>query len=740
MQLSSIAPPVSIPSTPLPPLFHPSASDVRVNVFWFVALAFSLLAAFLALLVQQWVRDYMYASERYRDPLKSARLRQYMYEGFETWHMLRVAEAVPGFLHLSLFLFFVGLADSLLNINTKVAISTIFPIGISSLLYIFSTFAPIIFPQSPYKNTVSHVFWYLFQKYRRSRFKDRDGEFKSVSRNMAERQMQLVMEETEARKERDVRAIRWLVDNMTEDAEMERFLLAIPGSFNTDWGTEVWRTVGECHENEDQSQGQDTTTHRPSSSWNTRSILRPIIHLVRKLSPCHPPTNAWTRSSVPHPPNVHPHSTTAHIRGENSVHELSTRVAHSVKICNNRQLFSNDDLWQKSSRACIEVTASLVFCANADVAWFGGILKLLRDIGCFEKIRELSLTRKDELFVARWTCLSLVAIQTILQDDRDVQFKARLAMESFESEDDIGNNGALEGAQKIDETLHKASDCLFRLYNTLLQTEDLTEVIEVLRGHESLISELEQINIEADRLELADRSIFDTQNAINHYSLQIASQIPGILDHLNRAPIPFRRFVKQSHDPRELQFIQPMQTLKSMCSLTTTLRNILEGHGSADAYKELLNDLEDFDATSCWKGDEMQRLFWRLQDLRDGGGLGFTVELFFLALPRLSSTSSNAPHSALYTGTFQAITSDWSNYKDSLGTQKLLLHIAVSRCFEFSVEYPTYIVNEFLSLLGNIFEGQTGPHVDKARQQFESFRSDGFRGFRERVLRVLTRE
>jgi hypothetical protein len=60
VQLSSIAPQVSIPSTPPPPFpaFNPSASDVRVNIFWYMALAFSLLSALLAILVQQWVRDY----------------------------------------------------------------------------------------------------------------------------------------------------------------------------------------------------------------------------------------------------------------------------------------------------------------------------------------------------------------------------------------------------------------------------------------------------------------------------------------------------------------------------------------------------------------------------------------------------------------------------------------------------------------------------------------------------------
>src|SRR6266566_4121858 len=135
----------------------------------------------------------------------------------------------------------------------------------------------------------------------------------------------------------------------------------------------------------------------------------------------------------------------------------------------------------------------------------------------------------------------------------------------------------------------------------------------------------------------------------------------------------------------------------------------------------------------------MQRQLWRLQDLRDGDGLGFTVELFFLALSQLLSTSSSKEsHSALYTGTFRAITSDWSKHKDSAATQKLLLDIAMSRD-EFGWQYPAYIVDEFLLLLGNIFEGQTGPHIDNARQQFESFDLyDPRRWFGEKVLEILT--
>jgi hypothetical protein len=177
-----------------------------------------------------------------------------------------------------------------------------------------------------------------------------------------------------------------------------------------------------------------------------------------------------------------------------------------------------------------------------------------------------------------------------------------------------------------------------------------------------------------------------------------------------------------------------------MCSPALTLRNILEGQGDPDAYKELLKNLDKFRFRSGWEGDEMQRQLWRLQDLR-GGGLGFTVEIFFLAFSRLLSTSSsNESHSALYTGTFRAMTSDWSKHKHSLGTQGFLLSIVImmSSRWQYEVDYPDYIIDEFFLLLGNIFERHTGPHVDRARLHFESFNLHDPRRFRERVLRVLT--
>ena len=691
----------------------------------------------------------LYVFQRYGDPKKSALLRQYLYEGCDGWYMPMVADAVPGLLHISLFLFFGGLGNSLLNINTKVALSTIVPIGVSGLLYMFTTFAPIIYPQSPYQNSFSGIFWYLFQKSHGRRFKDRgsDEEMKSVSTDMTQGQMQLAMEETEACKDRDVRAIRWLINNLTEDAEMEMFLSAIPGSFNTDWGADVWRRVGEHHEIDDEIQDgpvsrsrRDTTAHQRSYSWRIGKVLRPIIHLIKKPALSHPPTHAMTRSPVPNPRNVYQPSAAVHIQGENVVHELSTHVARSVEICKSRKLFSNDELWRKRTRACIETTASLVCCANAKLAWVGGISELLGDIGSFEKIRELSLAGTDELFVMRWTCLSLVVVRSILEGNY-VQGYVRNMVDPFKRANDTGNNDPLAFAQKVEETLVEGMGCLSRLYCVLSKTEDLTEeVVEILRGHESQISELEQINIEASRHKSVDQNVFLVQEAINKISHQITSQIPGVLDSLDLGSIPFSRFIEVFSDPRELQFMRPMETLKSMSSPATTLRNILEGQGDAYAYKELLRNLRNFGFGSFWQGDDTQRQLWRLRDLRDGDGFGLTVELFSLAYSQLLSTSSsNKSHSALYVGTFRAITSDWVKHKDTLGTQNLLLGIVISRRREFASDYPAHITDEFLLLLGRIFDGQTGPHIDKASQQFESRERYDSTRFGREVLRILAR-
>ena len=154
-QLASVDRQISSDYTPYTPYptFHPSASDRRVNIFWLISLVFSLSAAFLATLVQQWARDYMRIFTQPRKPLETARIRMFLFEHVE--RLPKVAEVVPGLIHFSLILFFWGIGDIILHIDKTIFITTVVPILVGAFFYLYCAFAPMRNPQLPYRTPFS---------------------------------------------------------------------------------------------------------------------------------------------------------------------------------------------------------------------------------------------------------------------------------------------------------------------------------------------------------------------------------------------------------------------------------------------------------------------------------------------------------------------------------------------------------------------------------------------------------
>jgi len=765
-QISSISPQFAIPSSPPPPYpaFSPSSSNLRVNVFWFMALIFSLSAALLAILVQKWVRDYMHVFQRYSDPLKSARLRQYLHEGCEKWYMPVVAEAVPGLLHVSLFLFLVGLGDFILNINTTVGLCTVVPIGFIGLLYIFTVFASVIYPQSPYQNSFSALIWHLIQRLRGRTYKNQGPESasKPVSPNMSERQMQLAMAESGERKKRDGRAIRWLADSLTEETEMELFVVAIPGSFNTEWGLEVWKGISKVDEDENATANQKEIAAAPSAETNISTSMLPTVQppprattvgnesgfIVRLIGMC---TTNVSSTDIVAPARCTSDSPAPSVitfsQEENVVRELSRRVAQLLETCKNRGLFTTDEQWRRRTRACVETTASLVGCANAELVWFGDVGRLLGDIGGVEKTGESFSTGMDRSFVIRWICLSTMAIRPVLGGDRLLQRMAGgivSSIQSFQGEQGAPDEQRLRSAEGIDDEFVRAWGCLLRLFWALFQGPNLTEqdMVEILRNHEFLITELERISVSASRLTWVDQGCTFLLRHMDQITHGITGQLPSVQKRFTIGPIPFSQVLEFFEDPLKFPIIPPGQVLQSLCSLAPRFRSILEGQGDAEETRETLMNLRAIDRVINLATSPLQRQLWRLRDLLEGGGLGFIVELFFRALKQLLSTSlSQELQSALFIGTFRAITSDWSLYKHSLGTQKILLDAVASEYGIFSdFNYPAYITDEFLQLLENMLDKQTGPHIDLALQQLENPPPWNYRGspeFRANASNVI---
>jgi len=282
--------------------------------------------------------------------------------------------------------------------------------------------------------------------------------------------MQLAMEETEDRKARDARAIWWLVDNLTEDAEMESFSMAIPGSFNGEWGPEVWKDVSEITEGTSKStdlnelatrrltdasrQATFPVVAQPSSQLRTiPDCFISIFSLFRICTASRSPADPMPSLPVQHTPNIRPPIVPT---SRSVMREHSRRMAHMFDTCKNRALFASDELWRRRARACVEATTSLVCYGGAEFSSFGDVLRTLGDIGDFEKTRESLVAGRDQSFVLRWTFLSIIAIRRMLSGNELIKEDARSAIGSFaalrtgsDPEDEV----AEKNAQEVEETL-----------------------------------------------------------------------------------------------------------------------------------------------------------------------------------------------------------------------------------------------------------------------------------------------
>jgi hypothetical protein len=808
-QMSSIAPQVSIPSTPLLSYdFSPTASDVRVNAFWFMSLVFSLTAALLATLVQQWVRDYMHVYQRYSNPLKSARLRQYLYEGVEGWYMPRVARSVPGLVHVSLFLFFVGLGDTLLSVYTTVGITTIIPVAICGFMYIFSMFAPVINPQSPFRNPFSGLIWYLKQKVHPRRYLDRasGGSLKAVSSNLSEGQMQLAMEEGDGRKDRDVRAIRWLIHNRTEDDEMESFVMAIPGAFTSKWGIDVWRKASEVKPYEDMDLRPDDPTtwlqsdadlpistlphHRSQLSQRTYhplGLLRPLGCIFGKRTANGTYREVTVTPPIPLLPGDSPALDNPNAYGDLAIYDLCKRVRHLAGTCDNYSIFTNKELWLRRARGCVETAASLVFCADIKPELFGDLERLLPPLHD-ATMGTHTTPGSDGLFVARLDSLSFVIAHREMANYDGMTLDARAAIRTLsrfgmedededpsngddgdnddDDDDDDGNDNdgnddsgdddndddddddddddenALRNARTIDQYFEDARQfCVYGLRETLRPDDgEMTEeqAREVLaRDHEDDISMLEHIALATDRVLDIDRAIFSISDLISDFAGGVISRVSGAhFDDFEETGLlePNQFFNPHPFSERPLflpQFIYLHQRLRLLCSYSTKLRDIVNGQDNG-AYQEILESLGilwDESDNSTWSGichrHLMERQLWRLQDLRDGGGFGYWVELCLLIVEQLLHISlSTDAHSSLLLGMFRAAASNWRQHKHSIGTQRVILNIICDLAIPdrgplSDHEFPRYIIDELLRLVENIVEGQSGSHIDEAMKELE---------------------
>jgi hypothetical protein len=216
--------------------FSAPTSAIWVNGLWFLSLVISLTCALMATLLQQWARRYLEVAYPTYSPPKRARIRAFYSEGVEDLHVPWTVEALPTLLHISLFLFFAGLAVFLFNVHLTIFGVVTAWIGICVVLYACLTFLPIIRKNSPYSGPLSaffswcvtgmrHVFFKLFEKSRRKRSPAiHPAHFFSSS-------MRKTAEHFAWRLHRniDFRALRWTFKSLDEDGELQEFFEGLVG-------------------------------------------------------------------------------------------------------------------------------------------------------------------------------------------------------------------------------------------------------------------------------------------------------------------------------------------------------------------------------------------------------------------------------------------------------------------------------------------------------------------------------
>ncbi|KAH9029927.1 hypothetical protein EDB85DRAFT_1484188 [Lactarius pseudohatsudake] len=234
------------------------------------------------------------------------------------------------------------------------------------------------------------------------------------------------------------------------------------------------------------------------------------------------------------------------------------------------------------------------------------------------------------------------------------------------------------------------------------------------------------MKFEADLMADVDQEISRYQDAMDDATYRLMRQLPGVsFDEPHRS----EHFLIGDvfHTPAVApQLIFPGQQLQALARLGLKLREVLDGH-VPEGY-EVLENLKYIDQVPISlrrPNDLMRRQIWRLQDVRDGGGFGFTVELFFLSLRRLLSISSFRED--FYVSTFKLITSRWMEGRESLGTQCVLLNIICDlitqgRGIFSDFSYPESITTMLFNTVENMLQGYAGPdeHIRDAVREIES--------------------
>jgi hypothetical protein len=132
---------------------------------WALSLVLSLTSALFATLIQQWVRRYIELPHIPSSSSERARVRSYLFLGTLNFGMRYAVETAPTLLHLSMFLFLVGLVIFFFTVYKTIAIVLSVFVGLIGMAYFTLTILPCVYRNCPYSTPVSSILWCIWHTF-----------------------------------------------------------------------------------------------------------------------------------------------------------------------------------------------------------------------------------------------------------------------------------------------------------------------------------------------------------------------------------------------------------------------------------------------------------------------------------------------------------------------------------------------------------------------------------------------
>jgi hypothetical protein len=148
-----------------PSTFSPPGHIVAVNALFYASLTLMLLAAFIAMLIKNWVREFDRGLRGMSISEQRAKTREFRYQGLVHWKLSGMVAILPILIQLSLLLFFIGLALFLFQIDTLSSAIALAGLGIGSLFYAITTTISVVVTSSPFRSPLSRGLSALYRRF-----------------------------------------------------------------------------------------------------------------------------------------------------------------------------------------------------------------------------------------------------------------------------------------------------------------------------------------------------------------------------------------------------------------------------------------------------------------------------------------------------------------------------------------------------------------------------------------------